>query len=286
MARDADNEDIPDTPEEPRKRTRRGGRGPGGGRGLVGARRLADAVKARREEHGWTQQDVVQQGHLSLNRLQAIEAGRTAQYRRTTLEDLDRGLKWVQGSAARILYENGEPIPYESRPGWTPNEATTVTWLEDTKNMEASLAQQSRPLSDEELVNWARTTPDFASNLIKSLSQEVGRLRKQVADLEDRLQKLLHFMMENTVPMPMVRETRKSQRERGMEDFAHELVKIAGFLMVPSAREFEGIAERYNVDISRYKDPWEAADQLSRAGQHDAAQEILTVLKKYSRPSY
>jgi transcriptional regulator with XRE-family HTH domain len=77
-----------------------------------GWQRLATAVKARREERGWTQLEVATRGGLSIDRIQAIESVRTNRYSPRTLTKLERGLDWELGSCQSIL-AGGEPTPTE-----------------------------------------------------------------------------------------------------------------------------------------------------------------------------
>lgn len=70
--------------------------------------RLAKYAARRRAELGLTQIEVAQRGPLSLDRVQAIEGGKSARYRLGTLVALERALGWTEGSVERIL-AGGEP---------------------------------------------------------------------------------------------------------------------------------------------------------------------------------
>ena len=75
------------------------------------AKRLADAVKARRAELDLTQYEVWQAGGPSNTTLTKVENGELESLTRTTARKLDSGLMWAPGSA-KALYEHGEkPIP-------------------------------------------------------------------------------------------------------------------------------------------------------------------------------
>jgi hypothetical protein len=73
--------------------------------------RLALLAKARREELGLLQQDVVDAAgsHLSLPVLSMIENARNPRPHSRTLLALDRGLRWKPGSAKEVL-AGGEPV--------------------------------------------------------------------------------------------------------------------------------------------------------------------------------
>jgi hypothetical protein len=79
-----------------------------------GWRRLADAVRQRRDERGWTQPDVYSRGGPSIDRIQAIEGVRTDSYSSRTLSKLERALEWEAGSCRAIL-AGGEPTPIDAR---------------------------------------------------------------------------------------------------------------------------------------------------------------------------
>lgn len=72
--------------------------------------RLAEAVKARRDELDLTQLDVWQGGGPSNTTLTKIENAEAATLSRTTARKLDFALKWEPGSAKRIFDQAGEPL--------------------------------------------------------------------------------------------------------------------------------------------------------------------------------
>jgi len=63
---------------------------------------VARAIVERRLERGWTQLDVAERGGLSVDRVQAFEAGRGLSARMTTEARLEGGLGWAPGSIAAI----------------------------------------------------------------------------------------------------------------------------------------------------------------------------------------
>lgn len=81
-----------------------------------GWRRLASAVRKRRDEQGWTQLDVATRGGLSIDRIQAIEGVRTDSYAARTLAKLDRGLGWQTGSSRALVDVGAEPMPADDQP--------------------------------------------------------------------------------------------------------------------------------------------------------------------------
>lgn len=71
--------------------------------------RLGEYVRRRREEElGWTRDQVAQRSGLSVGTLRNVERTLRGTFKESTLYDLDRGLGWTAGSAARIL-AGGEP---------------------------------------------------------------------------------------------------------------------------------------------------------------------------------
>ena len=82
------------------------------------ARRLAAAVRHRREELDLTQLDLWLAGGPSNSTLTTIENGRLETLTRTTARKLDACLRWETGSARRVWDKGEEPTPL--LPGTTP----------------------------------------------------------------------------------------------------------------------------------------------------------------------
>lgn len=76
-------------------------------------RRVGDRIRARRKELGFTQADVQARGGPSSATLRLIEKGAGADYRRGTIEPLERVLMWTQGSIERDLYFGQTPVPMD-----------------------------------------------------------------------------------------------------------------------------------------------------------------------------
>lgn len=72
--------------------------------------RLGRYVYNRRGELGLNQLEVHAAGGPSNTKLTEIENGRLAQLTNQTARKLDKGLRWMQGSA-RATWDGGEPIP-------------------------------------------------------------------------------------------------------------------------------------------------------------------------------
>ncbi|MEC3918350.1 helix-turn-helix domain-containing protein [Nocardia sp. CDC160] len=64
---------------------------------------LADRVKARRKENGWTQADVAKQGGPSAGAISQIERCLMESPAEDVLAKLDAGLEWPAGTAGAIL---------------------------------------------------------------------------------------------------------------------------------------------------------------------------------------
>lgn len=74
------------------------------------ARRFGDVVQSRREQLDLTQIDVWQAGGPSNTTLTAIENGKQENLSRATARKLDKGLRWVEGSA-KTVWLGGDPTP-------------------------------------------------------------------------------------------------------------------------------------------------------------------------------
>ncbi|MCO1574983.1 helix-turn-helix domain-containing protein [Crossiella sp. SN42] len=79
------------------------------------SQRLAAAVRARREERGWTQADVVARGSVSLASVQVVEAGTRTSFQNKTVNGLEQGLGWAPGSVRAVL-AGGAPQLLEENP--------------------------------------------------------------------------------------------------------------------------------------------------------------------------
>jgi len=76
--------------------------------------RFSRFVKARRAALGLTQEEVSALGGPSDTTFTKIENLDWKPGRAGTLKKLDAGLRWQEGSSARILYEGGDPIPLDT----------------------------------------------------------------------------------------------------------------------------------------------------------------------------
>jgi transcriptional regulator with XRE-family HTH domain len=71
--------------------------------------RLARYVRERREDLGFTQEDVATKGGPSTATLRLIENGTQETYRQKSLRQLEAALGWEPGSVRKIL-DGGEPV--------------------------------------------------------------------------------------------------------------------------------------------------------------------------------
>lgn len=113
-----------------------------------GWRRLAEAVRRRREQRDWTQLDVATRGPVSIDRIQAIEGVRTDRYSARTITKLERGLEWESGSIRAIL-AGGEPTPLEAarpsaiaQPEREPTVAELAAELAEVKRANAEMKRR------------------------------------------------------------------------------------------------------------------------------------------------
>lgn len=72
--------------------------------------RLGAAIRTRRVELGFNQEEVKQLGGPSSATLRKIEGGQALQYRITTTRPLERVLRWHAGSIEAVL-DGGSPTP-------------------------------------------------------------------------------------------------------------------------------------------------------------------------------
>ncbi|MEC3953672.1 helix-turn-helix domain-containing protein [Nocardia sp. CDC153] len=76
---------------------------PSAAAGAPDIKALADRVKARRKENGWTQADVAKQGGPSAGAISQIERCLMESPAEDVLAKLDAGLEWPAGTAGAIL---------------------------------------------------------------------------------------------------------------------------------------------------------------------------------------
>lgn len=113
-----------------------------------GWQRLAAAVRARRDQRGWTQLDVATRGPLSIDRIQAIEGARTDRYSSRTLAKLENALEWATGSCGDIL-DGGDPTPKEVPAGAAEPRDPVAELTERLERLEQREARRQR--EDDEL---------------------------------------------------------------------------------------------------------------------------------------
>lgn len=82
--------------------------------------RLARYLEERALYLGLTWREVAKRADISIETLRLLRAGDDGA-RPVTLRKVDRGLEWTPGSAARVLYEAGEPEDI-----FTPEERRTM----------------------------------------------------------------------------------------------------------------------------------------------------------------
>jgi len=70
---------------------------------------LGDAVRERRLDRGYSQEQLVKRGGPSHQTVRNIERGLAADYRPTTFRNLDRALDWPRGTAEQVLHGTATP---------------------------------------------------------------------------------------------------------------------------------------------------------------------------------
>lgn len=82
-------------------------------------KRLAQAVLARREELGLTQEEFAERAGLALKTIQRVELGQVVP-RTKTFRGLDDGAAWSSGSARAVFRDGRGPVPQQAKRQLTP----------------------------------------------------------------------------------------------------------------------------------------------------------------------
>lgn len=72
-------------------------------------KRLADAVRQRRDELGMTQEEVAAAGGPSTATMRLLEGALGTSYRSRTFTQLERALAWTRGTVRHVL-DGGDPL--------------------------------------------------------------------------------------------------------------------------------------------------------------------------------
>lgn len=99
-----------------------------------GARRLAEAVRARRERLDWNQMMVQSHGGPSNTKQTEVENARLERLTAQMARKLDRGLQWEPGSARRVWNGEGEPMPL--LPGVDPKRSAALRRIVEESDLE------------------------------------------------------------------------------------------------------------------------------------------------------
>lgn len=150
--------------------------------------RFGQMVKARRDALGMTQEEVAALGGPSDTTFTKIENLDWTPGRATTLKKLDAGLRWEEGSSARILYEGGDPVDLRQATEAAP--ATADMAIELSIRIDSGLQQiweLLQGLDDPRLADRAIAELDAAAYLTEKLAlqlvgsgEEFARRRKMV----------------------------------------------------------------------------------------------------------
>lgn len=106
-------------------------------------RRLAGAVRARRDELGFTQAELAVESGVSEPTIRVIETARRGSYQRATLRAIAQALGWTPDSLDRIL-RGEEPVE-----AGKPDERPDFAQLEiDVKELKRQLAAMSEELDE------------------------------------------------------------------------------------------------------------------------------------------
>jgi transcriptional regulator with XRE-family HTH domain len=139
-------------------------------------RRLATAVRARRDERGWTQLEVAARGGLSIDRIQAIEGTRSDRYSSRTFAKLERALEWESGSCRAIL-DGGDPTPAD----------LVRTLAETTANLDAYIERRAQEIAAPRIA----AVEQQAREQIADLNKKAIAARQRASDLEAELRRQL-----------------------------------------------------------------------------------------------
>ena len=136
------------------------------------AKRLGTLVRERRKELKLTQSDVQNAGGPSTATLRLIEGGRQGDFRQSTIDPLERILKWQPGSVERAL-KGGTPSPWDE----SDQVRDELVNIMQTGVETAPGLPPARPVSHQAVIDLYHSVEDAWDALgdidIRSLNQEL-----------------------------------------------------------------------------------------------------------------
>lgn len=162
---------------------------------------LCAAVKGWRARTGWTQEDVTAFGGPSEPTLRALENGSWSSSRpQATLKKLDKGMKWPEGTAFRVLYRGFDPLQ-----NWDDAVDSIIAAVDDElenrgrPELKGTLREivgggtqdggQYVESSTGKLVESGVTNEDLLREILRSRA-ESDQIRAEVRDLSQRVARL------------------------------------------------------------------------------------------------
>lgn len=129
-------------------------------------KRLGDAIHTRRQYLALNQQEVAAAGGPSDTTLSKLENNLIDVVSNATLRKLDRGLEWVRGSARRVLYEDGDPIPIEE------SDMVFVAPKTETRDIPAWNTRTPEGMTEEQHRAIVRETEEYYQFRIQQAAKE------------------------------------------------------------------------------------------------------------------
>lgn len=149
---------------------------------------LADAVKARREQRGWRQSQVIERSGLGESTVTRIEAVRRPEsaIARSSLEKLDDGLEWPRGHSRAIYLGLPLPVAQQGSEGNSdPGSESCATPSADASPPPSGDGGES---SDSE--TGRGVMPDERSKLERGQSEiksDLGAIKELLVEIRDAL---------------------------------------------------------------------------------------------------
>lgn len=220
--------------------------------------RLGRAIRLYRDITNLTQDEIANRGGPSDVTIRGLENGSGKKPNGATLRKIDRGLKWPEGFAAKLL--SGDAELYEELDAEYGRVPSFIDFTSDPMYGEPAPSDEDMEASR---AAWAAEQPIYEQSTADLLAELAGRYRQQerrIRELEQELasmNRLPRRGKDSSEPRTVLSEEeflRKRQKETG--DGRSQLSVLPGSLSGDEREEMYRRAEQ--VDLSR--EPFAAAD--------------------------